>query len=383
MTDALASWPRRWGVWCNDPAASPWLKSLIERDPATSFVAVRATSEDDAVWHGITNVTFVADWQTLLVDQTLEAVFLAGTDDDRLSAMRQFAEHDRPVWIWPDARHGLPFAYELALIANDRPQHLHGVWLHRHDVRLQAVAAQIASGAITEVEHVELDRSQIGDDFADLALPVAMQRQLLADLDLMRWLGGQATRVTTLRTTGQQGRLRKQSVLLAAESGPGISWAGEFRDQSGAQLRLLGRQRLTLTQNATGQWSVEGETPSHPSTSDLPLGVPWAEVVRVFEWFDACEHSLERRRTIELHSEPVSERTVFKTQMTAIGCLLLMATLLFLLIYLAVGATVPLPHWMLMVLRALVFAPLAVFLLAQLLLPLARMPRPTDERETK
>jgi hypothetical protein len=142
---------------------------------------------------------------------------------------------------------------------------------------------------------------------------------------------------------------------------------------------------LVLVEDAAGQWSADGVSATALEDREA-ASVLWEDVVRVFEWFDACEHSLERRRTIELHSEPASERTVFKTQMTAIGCGLLMATLLLALVYLAVGAAIgdpkEAPQWVLMafgVLRLLVFAPLALFLIAQLLLPLTRTPRKAND----
>ncbi|MDZ4684777.1 MAG: hypothetical protein SH850_06765 [Planctomycetaceae bacterium] len=387
MTHLEKTSPMRWGVWCDDVAAGPWLKALARETPAPTFVAVRATPADDAVWHAIAGVEFIADWPTLLIDRTLDAVFMTGTSNDRLAAMRQLAEQDRPLWIWPDAQHGLPFAYELALIANDRTTPLHGVWRHRCDPVLQAVVARHRQGDFAGIEHIEFARTIRGDGIADGDASIAMQQRLLSDLDLVRWLGGHATRVTALRTTGPNGRLWKQSALLAAESGPGVSWTGEIvaGAASGARVHLHNRDGgLVLVENAAGQWSAEGVSATTIETREA-ASVPWTEVVRVFEWFDACEHSLERRRTIELHSEPASERTVFKTQMTAIGCGVLMATLLFALLYLAVGATIgdpqEAPSWVLIafnVLRLLVFAPLAIFLIAQLLLPLTRTPPQRD-----
>lgn len=368
----------RWGVWCDEPAAGPWLRRLAQREPAPSFVAVRATPADDAVWHGIPHVTFVPDWPALLADRTIEAVLIAGDSDERRAAIRQLAEQDRPVWVWPDARQGLPFAYEVALIAHERTSPLWGIWRHRGDPVLAGVHAKREGGELAGLEHVELTRQICGDDLAPAELAAALQRGLLPDLDLLRWLGAEAARVTTLRTTGPGDRLWKQSVLLAADHGPGASWTGEIVAGTTSTARLQLRHSagtLVLVEDAAGCWRAESgpdTTPAAPPV--LATATPWADVVRVFEWFDACEHSLERRRTIELHSEPVSERTVFKTQMTALGCGVLMGTLLLLLAYLAIAAAVPLPSGVLLVLRALVFAPLVIFLIVQLLLPLSRVP---------
>jgi hypothetical protein len=114
----------------------------------------------------------------------------------------------------------------------------------------------------------------------------------------------------------------------------------------------------------------------------------WPELVKVFETLDATQRSVTRRRTIELHFEPMSERATFKTQMTAMGCGVLVATFLLLLVYLAIASLVPqAPRFgsppdgwepargALYVARAFVFAPVAVFLVLQLLYPLSRPTR--------
>ena len=66
--------------------------------------------------------------------------------------------------------------------------------------------------------------------------------------------------------------------------------------------------------------------------------MPFESLVDLVEAFEAIEDSARRRRTIDLHHEPTSERTVFKSQMTTVGCLLLMLTLLGLMALLGLGA---------------------------------------------
>jgi myo-inositol 2-dehydrogenase/D-chiro-inositol 1-dehydrogenase len=104
--------------------------------------------------------------------------------------------------------------------------------------------------------------------------------------------------------------------------------------------------------------------------------------VKCFETIDATHRSVRRRRTIELHFEPMSERAIFKTQMTAIGCALLVATFLLTLVYLGIASLIPLPGYALIGLRALVFGPLVLFLLAQILLPLTR-PSSAEKTSTR
>ncbi|RMG38641.1 MAG: hypothetical protein D6725_06800 [Planctomycetota bacterium] len=59
----------------------------------------------------------------------------------------------------------------------------------------------------------------------------------------------------------------------------------------------------------------------------------WQHAVRAFEVAWAAERSLRRGRAVELHFDTASERSQFKSQMTAVGC-----SLLFLTLVLLVGA---------------------------------------------
>ena len=98
----------------------------------------------------------------------------------------------------------------------------------------------------------------------------------------------------------------------------------------------------------------------------------WTDMTRAFEIVDAARRSIRRRRTIDLHFETTSERGQFKTQMTAIGCGLLVATILAVLVLLMLGAIFEINKPALRVARIAVFAPLFVYLILQGLLFLSR-----------
>jgi hypothetical protein len=61
-------------------------------------------------------------------------------------------------------------------------------------------------------------------------------------------------------------------------------------------------------------------------------------LTRAFETVEATRASLRRRRTIDLVFESTSERSIFKSHMTAVGCGLLTLTLFGLVAFLLLGA---------------------------------------------
>lgn len=94
----------------------------------------------------------------------------------------------------------------------------------------------------------------------------------------------------------------------------------------------------------------------------------WNAYLHHHEILGAIERSIARRRTIDLFIDPPSERAVFKTQMAAGGCGVLIFTLLAVVAYLVVMPALPIPVAAQRAVMALVFTPLVLFLLLQGLL---------------
>jgi hypothetical protein len=116
-----------------------------------------------------------------------------------------------------------------------------------------------------------------------------------------------------------------------------------------------------------GPWLLDSFTASGGKGHSL-----WEELACDVELVDAVERSVRRRRTIDVFFETPSERGIFKTQMTAVGCSLLVMTLVAVVFYLGLAATIELPPLLKKLLVVLIFLPLGVFLALQLLLFVAR-----------
>lgn len=93
---------------------------------------------------------------------------------------------------------------------------------------------------------------------------------------------------------------------------------------------------------------------------------------RTLQVTGAVDRSIRRRRTIDVYIDELTERSVFKTQMTAIGCGVLTWLLLGMIGYLLLGQLLKPPATVMMVLRALWIAPVVIYLATQFLLPFAR-----------
>jgi len=136
-----------------------------------------------------------------------------------------------------------------------------------------------------------------------------------------------------------------------------------------------------------GQRSEVGDRKSEIGCSQLStlnsqlstLNSPdWPDLLRATEIVEAAERSVRRRRTIDLHFETTSERSQFKTQMTAIGCGLMSMTLVSFVFLLMAGALFDMHPMVMKFARVGIIVPLVLFLLLQALLFVSR-PSATKE----
>lgn len=132
----------------------------------------------------------------------------------------------------------------------------------------------------------------------------------------------------------------------------------------------LSNGKITGTESVTVDWGPALlEEFLSGSAQGGNITETWAnDLYRAFDLLEGAHRSLRRRRTVDLYFDTPSERSNFKSTMTAVGCSLLMLTLLTILLGLGAGAIAKdlgLPPVVMKVVRILVFAPLFAFLVLQ------------------
>lgn len=393
----------RFALLCDDPLVVPLVEALGENvDGHQLTYAVRITPRADSLLHGLANIRFDDHWEDLLVAKDVDAVIVGGSDASILEGAKQLAAASIPMIFVPRADQGSTFIYELSLIRDDIHVSLWPLLWHRFDRAVIRLKQAIRDGELGRVQFLQMQRSLSQSSPGMPIRQSVVDEELLLDVDLPRWLIGDYNQVTGLQTAATTEGVQMQSVVLAGRSLPEANWSiNSVQGPNDWTLSVRGDQGVaSLHREATSRhWiyefngqRVEGDErqtardalaafvsfvptknfgSTNPAITKNANGI-WGELVKCYETVDATHRSVRRRRTIELHFEPMSERAIFKTQMTAIGCGLLMATFFLTLCYLGIASLVPLPTYALIGLRALVFAPLVVFLFAQFLLPLTR-----------
>jgi len=388
----------------NDPLALPLIQALARHATHRLVRLVGPRTSWNDSWKLPPTATSVGTWEELLIDQAIDVVVVASQSEQWQPVVRQLVQADKGVIVLPSLAQSIPFFYELALVASEHPGKIFPLLTWRSHPLVVRLLEFLSTDNQKSVRHVQVDCRPVHESTpARVGLMTAsdIEKALVMDVDLLRRLFGTYDQVTASRSGSDAAGYSLATVMLAGRSVPQVVWtatAGEgavanpewtltvAAEDRGAVLEgssERGFSRLTLSM--AGESTVI-EAAQLDSGMDLleqmtapEGGTWWHELARAVELVEAVERSVRRRRAIDVHFETPSERGLFKTQMTAVGCSLLMLTLGAVVLYLVLAATVEMPQLMKKILVGLTFLPLGAFLILQLLVFVAR-PAARDNR---
>ena len=344
-----------------------------------------------------------SDWEGLLHAEDIDAVIAVASSEVE-APIRQLAAAGKPVLFRPNGDPTSALVYELALVHDDTNVALVPMFVSRHGRDWQALCEAIRGGDLGQIRDIHWTRT-IAKDVIPLE---QLHAALVHDADTLRQLVGEFDQVTALYVGDRETGLSRGTVTLAGRNLPTATWTIQPGPADAFSLTVLTeRGRVTFeapraggtipSQNDAIQQSGDADLLAMPTehrdcarailshfagtVSGETAAPTWTDLTRSTEIVEAAERSIRRRRTIDLHFETTSERNQFKSQMTAIGCGLILATLVAVVLLLIVGRLMK-PHAIVMqILRIGVFLPLGIFLLLQLLLFLSRPSRSTDAEQ--
>ncbi|MCX7423196.1 MAG: hypothetical protein NT013_27175 [Planctomycetia bacterium] len=350
----------------DDPAALPLIDAVQQAGHKLVRVALADTLH---LRSAVVAVLTPNSWEELLIDAAVEAVIVAGDSDDVQTAAKQLASSGKPLLIVPQADFGTGCGYELSLIRDDSHVVLMPAFVHRAEVDLLSLSERLTSGELGAVRRIQIDvELPPTSGKTSLLSEHEIEAASVDDIDVLRWLGGNYDQVTSLRSGHTEQGCSQATLTLAGAGLPDAMWNVRRGDVPSWRLTVetdKGTQAVerSLLEKDHEQARKTG-TPARRAPSDgqecpsyeslIPTSLiesfvaacrheqvaqpDWSDAVRVFDVLDATRRSLRRRRTIDLHFETLSERSQFKTQMTAMGCGLLLLTLFLMLGLLGLGS---------------------------------------------
>ncbi len=360
----------------SNPAALPLLRELVQDRNHSVTAAVLSGELLNVVSASGLPIRTVSQAEDLLTGSGVEVLVIAIEDPDEILRLARAAcQADQHVVVFPPAMKSSPaLSFELHLV---------------FDESQTSIIPMLGRWSLTELSlndySLNLNPAEVIQLRLELELPATDEASLKDGvrfgLDVLAACGFRYSQVTCIDSQSPNSGLLSRLITLSAQP---------------AAEAALPPATLTIRPAAKNSQNVEAASILHIMLANgqarqLSVG-PVAMTPRVLalcqnraacnlamdafsttlELCEAVEKSIRRRRTVDVHFETGSEKSVFKSQMTAIGCGVLTWLLVGMIAYLIAGALLDLPKWVWHTLRILWFAPLMLFIIAQFLLPLAR-----------
>lgn len=326
-------------------------------------------------------------WELLLTEQHADVVVVARSrfEDLRAEQLRKLIQTGVAVLTSQPVQDSMLVYYELDMIRHDTNSLIMPYLPERNHPAVQAVRKMIAQGAdssLGAVQQVIFQRRLSSPDKR------AVFEQFARDVDIIRAVAGDMTRLGAMASAHQTGNYAGLGVQMTGATGIASRWSVEpMHGEPGGQLTVLGAHgKATVEIHADDTpWTLEvvagGKTdrrmfddwnPADKALAQLasamhgaPVEPDWVDAARAVELAETIERSLHKSRTIDLYYEDYTEQSTFKGLMASIGCGLLIFGLL-VMGAVAIGDLMGLPvrkSW-----AYLLAGGLGIFLLLQLLM---------------
>lgn len=384
-----ASWC--WGVLGSSSAMDAWVDWLSQQPDQRVVARWSGASEKNAG-----SVSELTSWTDLLGHSSVNVVAVAaGAFPERATALRQLIDYGMPLVLEvPDF--DPIFDCELAMIQAERKAVLAPYFpaaLHPWVAQLRDWIADPSRSPVGAIDQVSIER---------IGMPEGRRTAVDAfagDAIILRRLLGQFRQLQAMEGAGE-GRGEMASVHVRSAMGPMARWSLISADAASTgrlvargtegSLRIDMQQRLSdwtagvewyrsvdAERSRTVDWAkVDGWSGHLASWEQVQsalagrtIDFTWEDAYRSAELADLMELSGRRGKTLDIHNQQVTERETFKGIMSAVGCLLLLATPVLLVLGMVLQSVfAPFaahPIWRLW--PVMILLPLLIFLLAQAL----------------
>ena len=307
-------------------------------------------------------VKAIGDLEEILADPAIEGVIVAGPLSVRPAQLRRALQSERHVLCVQPANHSADTAYEAAMIQGDTHQLLFPLLSHRlHPGVCRLAELTGASGQLGALRLLTLEwlsSKAAGDDAGQYQL-------LVSSWEILRRIGGEIAEVSGYARSEE---IVPGEALLVAGS---FERAGVFQstyvpqahddscrlridaERGAACLRFPGgwAKGSRLTWRAEDDivheenWASWSPWPALVSEFEANLArmegktmkveahdVSWLDATRCLELSDALRRSVQRRRASALEYQEATEEASFKGTMTLVGCGMLWAMILILVL---------------------------------------------------
>jgi hypothetical protein len=354
------------------------------------------------------------EWELLLGRGVVDAVLIGkgnASEEVRIDRVKRLVAEGVPVLIvHPAFESVLPF-YEVDMIRRES----HDIVQHYN----RLIGHPVVRNINTWLRQGHPTLGPIHQFSCERRVTVATREKVLAhlarDAELLAGVAGDIRRVTAIGPSDRSSSFASLQIQIVADAAASLRWSVGYAaaGETGLEMSLLtenGIATIEILDDAVRPaptWHLEitedGELSKQPldefdpassaierltsavaesQTAHGAATSTWDAAARAMEVVDAVELSLQKRRTIEVYQQQLTERLAFRGTMAALGCgLLLLAFVGVIVVGMVQGAAGVagqrlIPAWSLILLAVLAF-----FLLLQAVPLLARKSSTKDSSD--
>ena len=313
---------------------------LCELEPGSAADKLRAIARGAQVADG---------WDLLLDRDQVDAVLIArsANEDYRAQQLRTLVQVGMPLLVSHPVFDSMLVYYELDMIRRDTQCPMVPNLADRMHPAIQRVARAAAPSDTSPAGLEQL----IFERHMPVRSKQAVQEQFARDVDFVRVICGELTRVTAVAPSADESGYSNLGVQMTGPNTSVARWSVlPTTEQQWARVTLLGSAgtHVLTWHDPAGPWVVETSSVNTKSREELPawdpaqaaleqleaatdgraVGADWVDAARSVELTEAVDKSLRKGRTVELYYEDYTEEGTFKGTMTSLGCGLLIIGLL-------------------------------------------------------
>lgn len=319
-------------------------------------------------------------WEPLLDAQVCDAV-LVGTDgwtEARAEGVRALVQAGRMLLLSHPLSLSMLWAYELDMIRADSGATLIPLLPDRLHPFIRRLQEQIEAGLagahpLGPVETIMLERRLL-ERSRETVL-----RAIATDADLVRVLAGDPSKLSTLGAADADAAWNTLAVGFTGPSLVPVRWQVVRGERPGLRISLVHSQGTTVVdvpgdgwdgppRGAPAVWTWQGDpdetlpfdrgavmldalhesSPAIRRESGSSMTVApaaWSDAARAIELAETVPRSLAKGRSIDLHHEEFSELGTFRGTMASLGCGLVLAALMLLVLATLVGGVAREAGW--------------------------------------
>ncbi|MEZ6065800.1 MAG: hypothetical protein R3B90_08860 [Planctomycetaceae bacterium] len=303
----------------------------------------------------------VADWQSQLNLDGLSAAIIGGTSREAAEQAEFLAER-LPLLVLPHAAQTSTGIATLDYQVNVE-QLVTPALLARHDPAIVELIECFRRGELGDLRLLRMERTNPADAAGGRSQPETVRELFLHDADLLMLIGGDYRKATALQMDVAGDDAGQTTITLSGiglaeaswrlQTGPSASWSLDITGtkttarlsgvQDGATSLEVNSQKIPIVQQSprdrclndflsridrTGRSTAAPSDSTNAATATRPdisaedgwRRVSWRQLGDLFAVEAAFRESLRRQRTVAIAPGGLSERSEFKSQMTAVGC---------------------------------------------------------------